>query len=137
MATLIALGLMAGVSGMIWVGPRITQMMGKDLPALAFFDHVTASNVPVRAMILQYILVVLLLLTSSFKVLLVSSQFTLICCQIWTVFGVSVLRKKTIPAGSQDIFRCPLYPLPLIIFIHALFNTELEACNFLRSWWRW
>lgn len=29
MAVLIALGLMAGVSGMIWVGPRITQMMGK------------------------------------------------------------------------------------------------------------
>ena len=117
MAALIAIGLMAGVSGMIWVGPRITQMMGKDLPALSFFEHVSATNVPVRAMLLQYVLVVLLLLTSSFKIVLVSSQFTLIVCQIMTVFGVSVLRKKNLPAESQEIFRSPLYPLPQIIFI--------------------
>lgn len=119
MAALIAVGLMAGVSGMIWVGPRITQMMGKDLPALTFFDHVSNTNVPVRAMILQYFLVVLLLLTSSFKVVLVSSQFTLICCQILTVLGVSVLRKKQLPVmeKTQEIFRCPFYPLPSIVFI--------------------
>ena len=107
MALLIALGLMAGVSGMIWVGPRITQMMGKDLPALTFFDHVTASNVPMRAMLLQYVLVVLLLLTSSFKIVLVSSQFTLICCQILTVFGVSTLRRKEFSSESQEM-RTPL-----------------------------
>lgn len=119
MAALIAIGLMAGVSGMIWVGPRITQMMGKDLPALTYFDQVSASNVPVRAMLLQYVLVVLLLLTSSFKIVLVSSQFTLICCQVLTVLGVSVLRKKQRASSesSQEIFRCPLYPLPSIIFI--------------------
>lgn len=70
-------------------------------------------------MLLQYVLVVLLLLTSSFKIVLVSSQFTLICCQIMTVFGVSVLRKKqaAAPDASQEIFRCPLYPLPSIVFI--------------------
>jgi APA family basic amino acid/polyamine antiporter len=65
MAALIAIGLMAGVSGMIWVGPRITQMMGKDLPALTCFDQVSASNIPVRATLLQYVLVVLLLLLLS------------------------------------------------------------------------
>jgi APA family basic amino acid/polyamine antiporter len=119
MAFLIATGLMAGVSGMIWVGPRITQMMGKDLPALTFFNRLSPSNVPVRAMILQYLLVVLLLLTSSFKIVLVSSQFTLLSCQLLTVFGVTVLRKKqpSVQEISPEIFRSPLYPLPQTLFI--------------------
>ena len=126
MAALIAVGLVAGVSGMTWIAPRITQVMGKDLPALSYFKHVSANNVPLRAMFVQYVLVILLLLTASFKFVLVSSQFTLIICEVLSVIGVMTLRwqhhnvkdpsQLKVPLRPASGFRCPLYPLPPIIF---------------------
>ena len=33
---------------MMWIGPRVTMVMGEDIPLLRFFAHKTASGVPAR-----------------------------------------------------------------------------------------
>ena len=124
MSSCIAIGLVAGVSGMVWVGPSIAQMMGKDLPTLRWLSQTSSAGVPLRAFLLQYVLVMILLLTGSFKFVLICSQFPLICCEMLGVLGVIVLRcrankKDKISNGekTQPLFRSPLYPLPQLIFL--------------------
>lgn len=124
MSSCIIVGLIAGVSGMIWVGPSIAQMMGTDLATLSWLSPVTSAGIPFRAFLLQYVLVMILLSTASFKFILIASQFPLILCELLGVIGVLVLRykrKKQEPkevSVSEDkvLFRCPLTPLPQIIF---------------------
>jgi APA family basic amino acid/polyamine antiporter len=127
MSSCIIVGLIAGVSGMIWVGPSIAQMMGKDLPSLSWLSPVTSSGIPLRAVLLQYVLVMILISTASFKFILIVSQFPLIICELLGVLGVLVLRYRKKRAINQEskkgsasqkdvLFRCPFFPLPQIIF---------------------
>ena len=37
-AALICIGLVSAVSAMIWIGPRVTMVIGEDIPALRFFS---------------------------------------------------------------------------------------------------
>jgi len=125
MAALIAVGLIAGISGMIWIGPRVAQMMGRDLFALRWLGHASRSNnIPIRATLLQYVLIIIVLATSSFKAVLVSTQVPIIFCSLLGVVGTIVLRcrryknKMTSPdQGGISGFRCPLYPLPPLFFV--------------------
>ncbi len=94
MSLLIAAGLVASVSAMTMIGPRIMQMMGKDLFALRWAGHLSSKNLPVRATLLQYGVVILLLVTSSFKIILVSTQVALIFCELLGVLSVIVLRRR-------------------------------------------
>lgn len=128
MALLIATGLVAGVSGMTWIGPRITQVMGKNLSTLSWLSHTSANNIPWRATLLQYALVIIVLLTSSFKMLLVATQIPVLLCSLFGVLGIIVLRQRekrqplsstehptSLPA-THPPFPCPWYPLPPLIF---------------------
>lgn len=132
MSVLIAGSLVAGVSGMIWVCPRMTQVMGKNLPALSWLSRVSSTNVPLHAILLQYVLIIIVLVTSSFQVLLVSTQVAILLCSLLGVLGIVVLRyreskiKKTQPeqiitdqgiqCDNRQGFSCPLYPLPPLVF---------------------
>ena len=62
-----------------------------------------------------------LIATGSFESVLVYAQVPLLLCLILGVAGVIVLRKKARRsvdhARDADGFRCPLYPLPPLIFI--------------------
>ncbi len=94
MALLIAGGLVAGVSGMTWIGPRMTQVMGQNLPALFWLNRTSSSNIPWRATLLQYGLVIIVLLTSSFKMLLIATQIPVLFCSLLGVLGIVVLRQR-------------------------------------------
>lgn len=128
MALLIAGGLVAGISGMTWIGPRMTQVMGQNLPALFWLSHTSSNNIPWRATLLQYAFIVIVLLTSSFKMLLVATQIPVLLCSMLGVMGIIVLRqreKKNSLCSSSTIqkteppsklFPCPFYPLPPLLF---------------------
>ncbi len=121
MSALIAIGLIASISAMTWTGPRIMHTMGKNLFALRWFGHASSKNIPLRAILFQYVVVIALLLTSSFKVILVSTQFALISCELLGVLSVIVLRKRSQATdgsslASSSYFRSPLYPLPQLFF---------------------
>lgn len=140
MALLIAAGLVAGVSGMTWIGPRITQVMGQNLPALFWFSHTSSKNIPWRATLLQYGFIVVVLLTSSFKMLLIATQIPIIVCLLLGALGIIVLRRRE-KIGTQEkklnFFACPFYPLPPLLFaaisIAALFYTVIT--DFQESLW--
>ena len=137
MSAFIALGLIASVSAMTWTGPRIMQMMGKNLSALNWFGKVSKKKIPLRAVLFQYAVVIALLLTSSFKAILVSTQFAILPCELLAVISVIVLRRREKLQGISKhmTFRSPLYPWPQLFFsiisvialVYTLITNSFEA----------
>ncbi len=116
-ALLIAIGLISGVSGMIWIAPSMIQAMGRDLPALHWLSLLSPKkHLPIRSTLFQYVLTMLCLATGSFKAVLLSTQVPVIFSSMLGVLGVIVLRSGHGFDFSKG-FRSPLYPLPALIFI--------------------
>ena len=115
MAALICTGLVSTVSAMMWIGPRVTMAMGEDLPALGWLARKSAGGIPVRAMLAQFLIVNVLLLTSTFDKVLTYIQFSLQVCAFFTVLGVIVLR-WTQPALPRP-YRTWGYPVTPLIFL--------------------
>ena len=91
-AALICIGLVSAVSAMIWIGPRVTMVIGEDIPALRFFARTTKAGVPATAILVQLAVVTLLLFTQSFEAVIDYIQFSLTFCTFLAVLGVIVLR---------------------------------------------
>jgi APA family basic amino acid/polyamine antiporter len=114
-SALISLGLIASVSAMTWLGPRVTKRMAEDLPSLRFFGRVSAKGTPYIAMLFQLIVVMVLLLTASFETVLIYIQFSLLLCSFLTVLGVIVLRIRE--PGLERPYRVWGYPVTPVIFL--------------------
>jgi APA family basic amino acid/polyamine antiporter len=76
----------------MWIGPRVTRVMGEDLPALRIFSRTSASGVPSAAILLQAAIVTILVLTQSFEGILEFIQFALTLSSFLAVLAVLVLR---------------------------------------------
>lgn len=119
MSVIIALGLLASISAMIWAGPRVTQRVGVDYPVLSPLA-ITRNGIPHRALLLQLLLVLALIGLDSFETVLVFAQIPLLLCLMLGVIGLGVLRRKPSSLTNGDhgpSFRCPLYPLPPLLFL--------------------
>ena len=77
---------------MIWIGPRVTMVIGEDIPALRFFSRTTRNGVPATAILFQLAVITLLLFTQSFEAVIDYIQFSLTFCTFLAVLGVVVLR---------------------------------------------
>ncbi|MEN3943328.1 amino acid permease [Prosthecobacter sp. SYSU 5D2] len=115
MSGLICLGLVSSISAMTWVGPRVTMAMGQDLVLLRPFAKKSSRDVPVTALIFQLLIVVTLLLTSTFDSVLNYVQFSIQLCSFATVLGMMILR-WTQPDLPRPV-RCWGYPLTPLIFL--------------------
>jgi len=116
MSAIIAVGLLASISAMIWAGPRVTQRVGEDYPALGFLARRSDAGIPVPAMLVQLALVLVLLLAGSFEGVLVLAQIPLLFCLMLGVAGTIILRART-GAPEENLFHCPLHPLPPLVFL--------------------
>lgn len=114
-SALICFGLISSISAMVWIGPRVTMVMGEDIPMLGLFARRTANGVPWAAILLQLAIVNVLLFTQSFEAVLDYIQFSLTCCSFLAVLGVIVLR-ITQP-GLPRPYRMWGYPLTPAIFL--------------------
>ena len=115
MAGLICLGLVASISAMTWVGPRVSMAMGEDHRLLAPLARKTRADVPAIAMLLQLVFVTALLLTASFDQIINYVQFSLTLCSMLAVIGVFVLRVR-----QPDLprpYRTWGYPFTPLIFL--------------------
>lgn len=92
MAIIIAFLLISTVSAMVFIGPRITMVMGQDLPALRFFAHKNKRNIPTYAIIFQAVVTLSFIYTSSFEQVLIYASFMLVLFTTLAVMGVFVLR---------------------------------------------
>lgn len=121
MSGVIALGLLASISAMIFAGPRVTQRVSEDHDLFRSLASTNGNGIPRRATILQLVMVLALIATGSFESVLVYAQIPLLLCLILGVAGVIVLRKKSRLLGDAPTsiagFLCPLYPLPPVVFI--------------------
>jgi APA family basic amino acid/polyamine antiporter len=115
MASFICLGLISTVSAMMWIGPRITAAMGEDLGLLAPLARRNARGIPVAAILMQFGIVVLLLLTATFETAVNYIQFSLTLCSTLTVLGVFVLRWRR--PDLPRPYRTWGYPVTPAIFL--------------------
>src|SRR5205807_915409 len=76
----ICLGLIASISSMTWIGPRVTMSMGEDHWLLRLLGRKNSQGIPTYAIVLQLLFVNLLLLTRSFELVVVYIQFSLLLC---------------------------------------------------------
>ena len=115
MGLFICLGLISTVSGMMWIGPRITAAMGEDLRPLNWLARRNAHGVPTSAILTQFGIVIVLLLTATFETAVNYVQFSLTLCSTLTVLGVFVLRWRR-PDLSRP-YRTWGYPVTPLIFL--------------------
>jgi len=115
MAVLICAGLVSSVSAMMWIGPRVTATMGQDLLLFRALAKENSRGIPVVAMLVQFAIVNVLLLTSTFDTVVSYVQFSLTLCSTLVVIGVFVLRWR-----QPDLprpYRAWGYPFTPLLFI--------------------
>ena len=110
----ICLGLIAAISSMTWIGPRVSMSMGEDHWLLRMLGRKNKEGIPTNAILLQLLMVNLLLLSGSFEDVVRYTQFSLLLCSLLAVLGVMVLR-FTRPELTRP-YRVWLYPLPPVLF---------------------
>jgi APA family basic amino acid/polyamine antiporter len=131
MSGLICLGLVSSISAMTWVGPRVTMVLGQDVRLLGWFARCNAHAVPGRALWTQFLVVVALLLTSSFEKVLGFVQFSIQLCSFLTVVGLFWLRRKR-PDLPRPV-RAWGHPWTALIFLAV--SAWMMAFQCLRTPW--
>ena len=111
---LLSLGLVATVSALVWAGPRVLHVMGRDFHVLRLLAARNSHGVPVAATLILSGMALAFVLTGSFSQLLTYTQFALTLCAFLTVFGIFIVRRRPATEGA---FRCPLFPLPPLVFL--------------------
>ncbi len=112
---LICAGLVSLISAMTWVGPRVSMTMGEDCSVLSFLARKNTQGVPAAAIVTQFIIVAVLLLTATFERVVTYIQFSLTVCSFLTVLGVIVLR-FTAPDLPRP-YKTWGYPITPLIFL--------------------
>ncbi len=111
----LAIILVSTASAMIMAGPRAFHAIGEDYPAFKKLSKVNNHNIPVNAIVLQSLISIAFVLTSSFKFILVFAGFTLGLSNFAAVLGVIVLR-QTQPNLKRP-YKTFLYPLTPILYL--------------------
>jgi basic amino acid/polyamine antiporter, APA family len=114
MAFLIAFGLISSISSMVLAGPRVTQVIGEDIPIFKILAKKNKNSIPYYALLLQLFIVIILVITSSFDAIITYLGFTLTLSSLMTVIGVFVHRYKY--PDLPRPYKTWGYPITPIIF---------------------
>ncbi len=112
-SALFSIALLSTLSAMTIAGPRVTEAMGVDYPALQKFSARNRYDMPYMAVLLQAGWSIFLVMVSSFKEIIQYISISLSIFSLLTVMGVFILRKKK----RETHFRMPFYPVTPMIFI--------------------
>lgn len=113
-SALIALLLIAGISAMTWVGPRVTRTMASDYTVWQSFARDNRFGIPVRATWLQAFISLFMVLTSSFEQVLIYSGFVLQLFTTLTIGGLFIARRRN---QEKHFYPSPAYPWIQIIYL--------------------
>jgi basic amino acid/polyamine antiporter, APA family len=112
---LISFALFSSLSAYLILGPRVYYAMSKDGFFFKSISKVaTKSKVPVRAILLQAALSLVMVVSGTFDQILTYMGFALGIFPILAVLGVFRLRKR-----SKDHLRMPGFPVAQIVFLLA------------------
>ncbi len=112
-SALFSIALLSTLSAMTIAGPRITEAMGEDFPALKKLSVKNKFNMPYVAILLQAAWSIFLVLVSTFKEIIQYISISLSIFSMLTVIGIFFIRRTY----KERPFRLPLYPVPPVIFI--------------------
>ncbi len=115
MGILISFGLISAISSMTWAGPRVMQVIGEDYKTFKFFAKKNKNNIPTIAILLQTIIVIFMILTSTFEAIIYYIGFTLTLSSFLTVLGVYILRIKK--PNAERKYKTWGYPITPAIFL--------------------
>jgi APA family basic amino acid/polyamine antiporter len=116
---IIAFLLLSSISAMIIAGPRISRVIGEDYRLFRALGRTTSKDIPVLAIVVQGLLSVFYIVTSTFDQVIVFIGFTLNLFTFMTVLGVMRMRKKRpdLPRPYKTI-GYPWVPLAFLV-IHV------------------
>lgn len=113
---LIASFLLSTISAMVMTGPRVYFAMAKDGLFFSWFSSVNHKNhVPGHAIILQAVIAIVMVLTSTFHTLLIYIGFVLSIFASLTVAGSMRLRRKQ--PDLKRPYKTWGYPFTPVLFI--------------------
>lgn len=115
---MISFFLISTISSMVIVGPRVIGRIASDYQQFSYFSQLNKNGIPVRAILLQSLIAIALILTSSFEFIITFIGFILSVFTTMTAIGLIILRIKN--PEIKRTYKVPLYPLTPILF--ALFN---------------
>jgi APA family basic amino acid/polyamine antiporter len=117
MAGSIAFCLISSISSMVWTGPRVTQAISEDVKAFSFLLSKNSHKLPIRSLLFQLVIVLVMLVTASFESILTYISFTVILFSFLTVLGVFIYRRRF--KSELGPYRTWGYPITPLIFIIA------------------
>jgi len=94
MGGIIAFLLLSSISAMIIAGPRISRVIGEDYRMFRVLGKTTSKDIPAVAIVVQGLLSVFYIVTSTFDQVIVFIGFTLNLFTFMTVLGVMRMRIK-------------------------------------------
>ena len=115
MGLLISILLISSISSMVFVGPRVTQVMGEDYRLFRLLAKKNSKGIPVYSILLQSFISLILILTASFETIIVFVGFTLNIFTFLTVLGVFVHRYRF--RDAERPYKTWGYPVVPIIFL--------------------
>lgn len=115
---MISFFLVSTIGSMVIVGPRVMKRMASDYREFNFFAKESRNNVPVRAILLQSGIAIVLLITSSFENILTTIGFILSIFTTLTAISLIILRIKQ-PQAYRPL-KAPFFPIMPLLFV--IFN---------------
>ena len=116
---LIGLLLLSTVSSYVYVGPRIIQAIGEDYDKLSFLSKINQNGVPFNAFIIQLVISLGFILSSTFEEVVLYTGIILIITTSVTVCSLIYLRLK-----EPDLNRpYKVWGYPFTPFIFIILNT--------------
>ena len=112
---LIGLLLLSTVSSYVYVGPRIIQAIGEDYDKLSFLSEINKNGVPFNAFIIQLVISLGFILSSTFEEVVLYTGIILIITTSITVCSLIYLRLKE-PYLNRP-YKVWGYPFTPFIFI--------------------
>ena len=111
----ISILLLSTISSYVYLGPRTLAIMGQDYKELKFFNKKDLKGIPTNAFTLQFLISILLILTSSFEQVLMYTSICLIITSSLTVFSLFFLRFKD--KDMHRPYRAFGYPFTPLIYL--------------------
>ena len=126
---LICVGLIANVSGMMWVGSRVTEAIGSNYPSLSLLGKTSATRVPYVALIYQSAIVFTLLFFNPDDIVTCVGS-VLLFWSLLAVLGVIVLRFRE-PILPRP-YRTWGYPITPLIFAAITISSLVQSLEIHR-----
>ena len=121
MAMLISILLVSTISSMVFVGPRVSQVMGEDMKVLKLLSIKSKRGTPINAIILQFAISAILIITATFESVLTYAGFTLNLFTFLTVLGVFIHRYRF--KDAERPYKTWGYPVVPLFFLAIVILT--------------